>query len=236
MSETDILKLYMKEAAKTPLLTYQQEVELAKQIIAGDNRAREKLIKANLRLVISVAKAYSSRGMPIEDLIQEGNIGLMKAIEKYEYQRGYKFSTYATWWIRQAVTRAIADKNRLIRLPVHMVETYNKVSKTVSLFVTEFGRAPTHEEIAERAGVSIDKVNDVINYGAPLASIDDLVVEDSEVRYSDTLTDTASNPANHTIENDMSETVMTSIKDLSYREEKILRLKYGIKISSTSRL
>jgi len=229
MSEPDILKLYMKEACKTPLLNYQQEVELAKKILEGDQRAREKLIKANLRLVVSIAKAYSNRGMPLEDLIQEGNIGLMKAIEKYEYQRGYKFSTYATWWIRQAVTRSIADKNRLIRLPVHMVETYNKVSKAISLFVMEFGRSPTHEEIANCSNISIEKVNDVINYGAPLASIDDLVIEDGEVRYSDTLSDNSNNPMNNIIEKSMDKIVINSIKDLSYREEKILRLKYGIK-------
>jgi RNA polymerase primary sigma factor len=228
MSDTDILKLYMKEACKTPLLTYAQEVELAKEIAEGNQRSREKLIKANLRLVISIAKAYSNRGMALEDLIQEGNIGLMKAIEKYEYQRGYKFSTYATWWIRQAVTRAIADKNRLIRLPVHMVETYNKVSKAISLFVAEFGRSPTHEEIAKRAGVSLDKVNDVIHYGSPIASIDDILVEDSDVRFSDTLTDN-STPVSAAMENSMNDIVITSLKDLSSREEKILRLKYGIK-------
>jgi len=228
MSDTDILKLYMKEACKTPLLTYAQEVELAKEIVAGNVRSREKLIRANLRLVISIAKAYSSRGMALEDLIQEGNIGLMKAIEKYEYQRGYKFSTYATWWIRQAVTRAIADKNRLIRLPVHMVETYNKVSKVVSLFVTEFGRTPTHEEIAKKAGITVEKVNDVINYGAPLASIDDLLIEDSDVRFSDTLSDNSS-PMTATIEDSMNDAVTLSLRDLSSREEKILRLKYGIK-------
>ena len=228
MSEPDILKLYMKEACKTPLLTYAQEVELAKEIVAGNLRSRDKLIRANLRLVISIAKAYSNRGMALEDLIQEGNIGLMKAIEKYEYQRGYKFSTYATWWIRQAVTRAIADKNRLIRLPVHMVETYNKVSKVVSLFVTEFGRSPTHEEIAEKAGISVDKVNDIINYGAPLASIDDLMIEDSGIRFSDTLADNSS-PSVSAIDNSMNNVVMNSLKDLSTREEKILRLRYGIK-------
>jgi len=228
MSDTDILKLYMKEACKTPLLTYAQEVELAKEIVAGNMRSREKLIRANLRLVISIAKAYSNRGMALEDLIQEGNIGLMRAIEKYEYQRGYKFSTYATWWIRQAVARAIADKNRLIRLPVHMVETFNKVSKIVSLFVTEFGRSPTHEEIAKKAGISIDKVIDVISYGAPLASIDDFLMEDSEIRLSDTLTDNNS-PATSTVENAMNDIITFSLKDLSTREEKILRLKYGIK-------
>lgn len=229
MSDTDILKLYMKEACKTPLLTYAQEVELAKDIVAGNMRSRDKLIRANLRLVISIAKAYSNRGMALEDLIQEGNIGLMKAIEKYEYQRGYKFSTYATWWIRQAVTRAIADKNRLIRLPVHMVETFNKVSKIVSLFVTEFGRSPTHEEIAKKAGISIDKVVDVISYGAPLASIDDMLVEDTNIRFSDTLTDGGSSPASSTMENSMNDMVSLSLRDLSTREEKILRLKYGIK-------
>lgn len=228
MSETDILKLYMKEACKTPLLTYAQEVELAKEIVAGNSRSREKLIRANLRLVISIAKAYSNRGMALEDLIQEGNIGLMKAIEKYEYQRGYKFSTYATWWIRQAITRAMADKNRLIRLPVHMVETYNKVSKVVSLFVTEFGRSPTHEEIAEKAGISFNKVNNIINYGAPLASIDDFMIEDGGIRFSDTLSDNSS-PAMSTVENSMNSIVMNSLKDLSTREEKILKLKYGIK-------
>ena len=228
MSETDILKLYMREACKTPLLTYAQEVELAKEIVAGNTRSREKLIKANLRLVISIAKVYSNRGMALEDLIQEGNIGLMKAIEKYEYQRGYKFSTYATWWIRQAVTRAIADKNRLIRLPVHMVETYNKVSKVVSLFVTEFGRSPTHEEIAKKAGISIEKVNDVIIYGAPLASIDDLLIEDSEIRFSDTLA-TKDKTVPSVIEDSMSGMITHSLKSLTSREEKILRLKYGIK-------
>ena len=228
MSDLDILKIYMKEACKTPLLTYIQEVELAKEIAAGNMRSREKLIRANLRLVISIAKAYSNRGMSLEDLIQEGNIGLMKAIEKYEYQRGYKFSTYATWWIRQAVTRAIADKNRLIRLPVHMVETYNKVSKVVSLFVTEFGRSPTHEEIAAKAGISIDKINDIINYGAPLASIDDLLMEDSNIRFSDTLTDNNS-PMTVAVENSMNITIGDSLKNLSSREEKIIRLRYGIK-------
>jgi len=229
MNDTDILKLYMKEACKTPLLTYAQEVELAKEIVAGNARSREKLICANLRLVISIAKAYSNRGMALEDLIQEGNIGLMKAIEKYEYQRGYKFSTYATWWIRQAVTRAIADKNRLIRLPVHMVETFNKVSKIISLFVTEFGRSPSHEEIAKKANLSIDKVMEVVSYGAPLASIDDMLIEDSEIRFSDLLTDGGSSPASSTIENSMTDMISKSLKDLSTREEKILRLKYGVK-------
>jgi len=228
MSEIDILKLYMKEACKTPLLTYAQEVELAKEIVDGNKKSREKLIKANLRLVISIAKAYSNRGMALEDLIQEGNIGLMKAIEKYEYQRGYKFSTYATWWIRQGVTRALADKNRLIRLPVHMVETYNKVAKVVSLFVTEFGRSPTHEEISVISGLSIEKVNDVISYGAPLSSIDDLLIEDSEIRFSDTLADT-SNPTITTLDNDMNNIMVNSLRSLSSREEKILRLKYSIK-------
>jgi len=228
MSDTDILKLYMREACKTPLLTHVQEIELAKEIIAGNMRSREKLIRANLRLVISIAKAYSNRGMALEDLIQEGNIGLMKAIEKYEYQRGYKFSTYATWWIRQAVTRAIADKNRLIRLPVHMVETFNKVSKIISLFVTEFGRSPTHEEIAKKARISVDKVTDIINYGAPLASIDDLLMEESDIRFSDTLTDNNS-PTTSIVENSMNDTITLSLKDLSTREEKILKLKYGIK-------
>lgn len=229
MVDTDILKLYMKEACKTPLLTYVQEVELAKAIVAGDMRARDKLVRSNLRLVISIAKAYSSRGMALEDLIQEGNIGLMRAIEKYEYQRGYKFSTYATWWIRQAVTRTIADKSRLIRLPVHMVEVYNKVAKVISLFVTEFGRSPTHEEIAAKTGMSIDKIIDVINYGAPLASMDALMMEDSDVRLGDTITDGSSGAISAMEENSMSSIVATSLKSLSTREEKIVRLKYGIK-------
>jgi RNA polymerase primary sigma factor len=228
MSDIDILKLYMKQACKTPLLTYAQEVQLAKEIVEGNMRSREKLIHANLRLVISIAKAYSNRGMALEDLIQEGNLGLIKAIEKFEYQRGYKFSTYATWWIRQAVTRSIADKNRLIRLPVHMVETYNKVSKVVSLFVTEFGRSPTHKEIAEKSGLSVEKVNDVINYGAPLASIDDILMEDSDVRFSDILSDNNS-PISSFMEDSMNTVVFSSLKELSSREEKILRLRFGIK-------
>lgn len=228
MSDIDILKLYMKQACKTPLLTYAQEVQLAKEIVEGNTRSRDKLIHANLRLVISIAKAYSNRGMALEDLIQEGNLGLIKAIEKFEYQRGYKFSTYATWWIRQAITRSIADKNRLIRLPVHMVETYNKVSKVVNLFVTEFGRSPTHKEIAEKSGLSVEKVNDVINYGAPLASIDDILMEDSEVRFSDILSDNNS-PMSCFMEDSMNNMVFTSLKELSNREEKILKLKFSIK-------
>jgi RNA polymerase primary sigma factor len=228
MSDIDILKLYMKQACKTPLLTYAQEVQLAKEIVEGNTRSRDKLIHANLRLVISIAKAYSNRGMALEDLIQEGNLGLIKAIEKFEYQRGYKFSTYATWWIRQAITRSIADKNRLIRLPVHMVETYNKVSKVVNLFVTEFGSSPTHKEIAEKSGLSVENVNDVINYGAPLASIDDILMEDSEVRFSDILSDNNS-PMSYFMEDSMNNIVFSSLKELSNREEKILKLKFSIK-------
>lgn len=227
MKEVDLLKMYMKEACKTPLLTYDQEVDLAKKILLGDMRAREQLIKANLRLVISVARVYNNKGMALEDLIQEGNLGLLKAIEKFEYQRGYKFSTYATWWIRQAVTRSMADKNRLIRLPVHMVETYNKVAKTISNYVSSHGRTPTHEEISEISGVSKEKVADVISFGSPLASIDDMLVEDGDMRYSEILTDSAT-PSNAIMDQSLSEMLDRSIRLLSCREEKILKLKYGM--------
>ena len=227
MKEVDLLKMYMKEACKTPLLTYDQEVYLAKKILLGDMRAREQLIKANLRLVISVARVYNNKGMALEDLIQEGNLGLLKAIEKFEYQRGYKFSTYATWWIRQAVTRSMADKNRLIRLPVHMVETYNKVAKTISNYVSSHGRTPTHEEISEISGVSKEKVADVISFGSPLASIDDMLVEDGDMRYSEILTDSAT-PSNAIMDQSLSEMLDRSIRLLSCREEKILKLKYGM--------
>lgn len=227
MKEVDLLKMYMKQACKTPLLTYDQEVDLAKKILLGDMRAREQLIKANLRLVISVARVYNNKGMALEDLIQEGNLGLLKAIEKFEYQRGYKFSTYATWWIRQAVTRSMADKNRLIRLPVHMVETYNKVAKTISNYVSSHGRTPTHEEISEISGVSKEKVADVISFGSPLASIDDMLVEDGDMRYSEILTDSAT-PSNAIMDQSLSEMLDRSIRLLSCREEKILKLKYGM--------
>jgi len=227
VKEVDLLKMYMKQACKTPLLTYDQEVDLAKKILLGDMRAREQLIKANLRLVISVARVYNNKGMALEDLIQEGNLGLLKAIEKFEYQRGYKFSTYATWWIRQAVTRSMADKNRLIRLPVHMVETYNKVAKTISNYVSSHGRTPTHEEISEISGVSKEKVADVISFGSPLASIDDMLVEDGDMRYSEILTDSAT-PSNAIMDQSLSEMLDRSIRLLSCREEKILKLKYGM--------
>jgi len=227
-TNNDILKLYIKTAAKTPLLSYAQEIDLAKRIEAGDKHAKDKLIKANLRLVISIAKVYVNSNTSLEDLIQEGNIGLMKAVDKFEYQRGYKFSTYATWWIRQAITRAIADKGRLIRLPVHMVESYNKVCKAISQFVIEFGRAPTHEEISKKSSLSLDKVNEIVNYGVPLVSIDDLVADDSNIKVGENLTD-SKDPNVTTINNLLSESIESSIKELSFREEKVLRLKFGLK-------
>jgi RNA polymerase primary sigma factor len=212
---------------RTKLLTYEQEVELATRIEAGDKRAVDKLIEANLRLVVSIARKHSNRGMSLEDLIQEGNIGLMKAVEKYEYKRGYKFSTYATWWIRQGITRAIADQGRTIRIPVHLIETHNQMIKIINDLVPIMGREPTVEEIAKHSKIKIEKVRQVFKVMMPPISLDQPLSEEGKSTVKDTFEDTTVN-TDSVVDQDLIKKMRKTIKLLSPREEKVLRIKFAL--------
>lgn len=227
--EDDSIKTYLKQMGATPLLTYEEETQLAKRIENGDMLARDHMIKANLRLVISIAKKYMNRGMEFLDLVQEGNLGLMKAIEKFEWQRGYKFSTYSTWWIRQGITRAIADQARTIRIPVHKVETINKFIHVSKELVQELGREPTYKEVAKRMRIKEKEVRGLvklieipISLDTPLDSEDGGVIGDMIESCAQSQQDTIN------INIDLKQTLNNNIKKLSPREERILRMKYGI--------
>ena len=158
----NLLKMYLREIGQIPLLSYDEEIEYAQRVLKGDEEAKQKLIESNLRLVVSIAKKHTNRGLKMLDLIQEGNMGLMKAVEKFEYEKGFKFSTYATWWIRQAITRAIADQGRTIRIPVHMIETINKIKKESRIILQETGKEPTAEELAKKLEIPVDKVKNIL--------------------------------------------------------------------------
>jgi RNA polymerase primary sigma factor len=222
-----VLQIYLKRMGRTRLLTYEQEVELATRIEAGDKKALNHLIEANLRLVVSIARKHSNRGMSLEDLIQEGNIGLMKAVEKYEYKRGYKFSTYATWWIRQAITRAIADQGRTVRVPVHLIETHNQMIKIINDLVPLMGREPTAEEIAKHSKINITKVRQVFRVMMPPVSLDQPIGEDGKSTVKDTFEDTDVK-VDSAVDQDLINKLKTSIKLLSPREEKVLRIKFTL--------
>lgn len=222
-----VLQIYLKRMGRTRLLTYEQEVELATRIEAGDKKALNHLIEANLRLVVSIARKHSNRGMSLEDLIQEGNIGLMKAVEKYEYRRGYKFSTYATWWIRQAITRAIADQGRTVRVPVHLIETHNQMIKIINDLVPLIGREPTAEEIAKHSKINITKVRQVFRVMMPPVSLDQPIGEDGKSTVKDTFEDTDVK-VDSAVDQDLINKLKTSIKLLSPREEKVLRIKFAL--------
>lgn len=225
----DPVKLYLKDIGKVPLLSIEEEVELAKKIEQGDYHAKQKLAEANLRLVVSIAKRYVGRRLQLLDLIQEGNMGLMKAIEKFDYTKGFKFSTYATWWIRQSITRAIADQARTIRVPVHMVETINKKSRATKVLLQRLGREPSLEEIANEMGVPIKKVYEIqrisldpISLETPIGDEDDThlgdFVEDEKIASPETVVD---NFALHT-------KLIEVLETLNPREEKVIRLRYGL--------
>lgn len=228
----DSVRLYLREIGKIPLLTPEEEAELAKKIVKGDKAAKEKMVESNMRLVVSIAKRYGGRGLDFLDLIQEGNTGLLRAVEKFDPVKGFKFSTYATWWIRQAITRAIADQARTIRIPVHMVETINKVLRTTRKLTTELNREPTNEEIAKELGLEPEKVDYVMRIKQDIASLDASVgregddedsvlgdfVEDEE---RDSPEDSA---ANQILKEQLSEIIAT----LTDREQKIIRLRFGI--------
>lgn len=225
----DPVRMYLKEIGKIPLLSSDEEIELAKRIEQGDEEAKKRLAEANLRLVVSIAKRYVGRGMLFLDLIQEGNLGLLKAVEKFDYRKGYKFSTYATWWIRQAITRAIADQARTIRIPVHMVETINKLVRVSRQLMQELGREPTPEEIAEEMGISVDKVRDIMKIAQEPVSLETPIGEEEDSHLGDFIPDDdAPAPAEAAAFTLLKEQLMDVLDTLTPREEKVLRLRFGL--------
>ncbi|MBE3556597.1 MAG: RNA polymerase sigma factor RpoD [Firmicutes bacterium] len=225
----DPVRMYLKEIGRVPLLTAQQEIELAKRIEMGDETAKQELAEANLRLVVSIAKRYVGRGMLFLDLIQEGNMGLLKAVEKFDYTKGYKFSTYATWWIRQAITRAIADQARTIRIPVHMVETINKLVRVSRQLLQELGREPTAEEIAERMEMSPDKVREIMKVAQEPVSLETPIGEEDDSHLGDFIEDQdALAPADAAAQELLKEQLEEVLDTLTEREENVLRLRFGL--------
>ena len=225
----DPVKVYLKEIGRVPLLTPDGEVELAKKMSDGDEEARERLVNANLRLVVSIAKRYVGRGMHFLDLIQEGNLGLIKAVEKFDYTKGFKFSTYATWWIRQAITRAIADQARTIRIPVHMVETINKVKKVSSQLLHENGHEPTAEEIAEVMNIAPEKVREILRVAQEPVSLETPIGEEEDSHLGDFIPDEeAQVPAEAAYQSLLREQLSDVLSTLTPREEKVLRLRFGL--------
>ena len=225
----DPVKVYLKEIGRVPLLTPDEEVELATRMDAGDPNARKRLSEANLRLVVSIAKRYVGRGMQFLDLIQEGNLGLIKAVEKFDHTKGFKFSTYATWWIRQAITRAIADQARTIRIPVHMVETINKVKKVGSQLLHKNGHEPTAEEIAEELDMPVDKVREIMRISQEPVSLETPIGEEEDSHLGDFIPDddapAPAEAASHTLLREQLGEVLSTLTD---REEKVLRLRFGL--------
>ncbi len=229
VSIDDPVRMYLKEIGRVPLLTPEEEIELAKRIEQGDEEAKRRLAEANLRLVVSIAKRYVGRGMLFLDLIQEGNLGLIKAVEKFDYRKGYKFSTYATWWIRQAITRAIADQARTIRIPVHMVETINKLIRVSRQLLQELGREPTPEEIAKEMNISEEKVRDILKIAQEPVSLETPIGEEEDSHLGDFIEDqearAPAEEASFTMLREQLDEVLTTLTD---REQKVLRLRFGL--------
>ncbi|WP_265450531.1 RNA polymerase sigma factor RpoD [Clostridium sp. cpc1] len=229
ISVDDPVRMYLKEIGKIPLLKAEEEVELAKRMEEGDEVAKSRLAEANLRLVVSIAKRYVGRGMLFLDLIQEGNLGLMKAVEKFDYKKGYKFSTYATWWIRQAITRAIADQARTIRIPVHMVETINKLMRVSRQLVQELGRDPTPEEIAKEMNMDVEKVRDIMKIAQEPVSLETPIGEEEDSHLGDFIPDDeAQAPAEAATFTLLKEQLLDVLDTLTPREQKVLRLRFGL--------
>ncbi len=225
----DHVRMYLKEIGKVPLLSPAEELEYAKRMADGDEVAKKKLTEANLRLVVSIAKRYVGRGMLFLDLIQEGNLGLIKAVEKFDYTKGYKFSTYATWWIRQAITRAIADQARTIRIPVHMVETINKLIRVSRQLLQELGREPTPEEIAKEMGMSLEKVREIMKIAQEPVSLETPIGEEEDSHLGDFIPDDdAPAPSEAASFLLLKEQLMDVLNTLTPREEKVLRLRFGL--------
>ena len=228
-STDDPVRMYLKEIGKVPLLTPEEEQELARRMADGDEEAKRRMAEANLRLVVSIAKRYVGRGMLFLDLIQEGNLGLIKAVDKFDYTKGYKFSTYATWWIRQAITRAIADQARTIRIPVHMVETINKVIRVSRQLLQELGHDPSAEEIAEEMGMPVDKVRDILKIAQEPVSLETPIGEEEDSHLGDFIPDEdASEPSEAASFSLLREQLMTVLDTLTPREKKVLELRFGI--------
>ncbi len=225
----DPVKMYLREIGSIPLLTAEEEIKIAERIVNGDEFAKQELAEANLRLVVSIAKKYVGRGMLFLDLIQEGNIGLMKAVDKFDYTKGFKFSTYATWWIRQAITRAIADQARTIRIPVHMVETINKVIRVQRQLVQDLGREPTPEEIGDELSMDVEKVREVLKIAQEPVSLETPVGEEEDSHLGDFIKDDGAlmpeESANATMLREQLEEVMST---LSEREQRVLKLRFGL--------
>ena len=225
----DPVRMYLKEIGRVPLLTAEEEVDLARRMEAGDESARHRLEEANLRLVVSIAKRYVGRGMLFLDLIQEGNLGLLKAVEKFDYSKGYKFSTYATWWIRQAITRAIADQARTIRIPVHMVETINKYIRISRQLLQELGRDPTPEEIAKHMGLSALRVREIMKIAQEPVSLETPIGEEEDSHLGDFIEDEAAlDPADAASMMLLKEQIADVLKTLAPREAEVLRLRFGL--------
>lgn len=226
---TDPVRMYLKEIGRVSLLTATQEIDLAKRIEAGSKMARRKLIEANLRLVVSIAKRYVSRGLSLLDLIQEGNQGLMRAVEKYDWRRGYKFSTYATWWIRQAITRAIADQARVIRIPVHMVETINKLIQTSRRLMQSLGREPTPEEIGKEMGLTAARVREILKITQDTTSLATPVGDEEDSFLGDFIEDTSQpQPIDQTSKQLLKENIDEVLSTLSEREARVLKMRFGL--------
>ncbi len=225
----DPVKMYLKDIGRVPLLSADDEIELARRMQEGDEEAKRHLSEANLRLVVSIAKRYVGRGMLFLDLIQEGNMGLMKAVEKFDYQKGYKFSTYATWWIRQSITRAIADQARTIRIPVHMVETINKLTRVSRMLLQQTGREPTPAEIAQEMGVSEERVCEIQRIAQDPVSLEAPIGEEEDSHLGDFVEDDKSvTPSDSVAATMLKEQLLHVLDTLTPREEKVLRLRYGI--------
>ena len=225
----DPVRMYLKEIGKVPLLTAEEEIDLAKRMEAGDEEAKKRLAEANLRLVVSIAKRYVGRGMLFLDLIQEGNLGLIKAVEKFDYNKGFKFSTYATWWIRQAITRAIADQARTIRIPVHMVETINKLVRVSRQLLQELGREPTPEEIAERMEIPVERVREILKISQEPVSLETPIGEEEDSHLGDFIQDdNVPVPAEAAAFTLLKEQLVEVLGTLTEREQKVLRLRFGL--------
>ena len=233
----DPVRMYLKEIGTVPLLTVEEEVDLAARMAEGDEQAKKKMAEANLRLVVSIAKRYVGRGMLFLDLIQEGNLGLLKAVEKFDYTKGYKFSTYATWWIRQAITRAIADQARTIRIPVHMVETINKVMRVSRQLLQELGHDPSPEEIAEEMNIPVEKVRDILKIAQEPISLETPIGEEEDSHLGDFIPDEdASEPAEAASYTLLKEQLQEVLSTLTPREEKVLKLRFGLEDGRTRTL
>jgi RNA polymerase primary sigma factor len=228
VESTDPVRQYLREIGKVPLLDAEEEVELAKRFEKGDKKAKDKLTQSNLRLVVSIAKKYIERGLSLLDLIQEGNQGLIRAVEKYDWRRGFKFSTYATWWIRQAITRAIADQARTIRIPVHMVETINKLYRTSRRLMQELGREPTAEEIGDELELDAERVREIFKISQEVTSLESPVGEDEESVLGDFIPDEGQSPVDAASRQLLKDHLDEVFNTLSDREAKVLKLRFGL--------